>query len=170
MKRLFVLIVVLAIAGATVAVGGFGTGDRGSAAADRPTNITAEFRFVDDGTTLRVTGVASGMDPNATYGSLVYDVGSVAEGTGACAPSIFNPTDPDFILNTMFLGLWKVNQKGQGTLSVLNTNGGFDFVSLSKIGNVSVRRLLDGTLSGPNILEACGAVRTTADIQANDGR
>ncbi len=167
MKRQFVLIVVLAIVAATAAVGGLGTAERGRAAADRPTNISAEFTFKDDGTTLRVFGSALGMDPNATYGSLVYDVGSVAEGTGACAPSIFNPTDPDFILNTMFLGVWKVNEKGQGTLRALNTNGGFDFVPLSKIGNVSVRRLLDGTPSGPNILEACGAVRAESDIKTN---
>ena len=165
MKRQFVFIVVLAIVGAAAMAGGSISAERGRAAADPPTNIRAEFSFVDDGTTLRVFGRAHGMDPNATYGSLVYDVGSVAEGTGACAPSIFNPTDPNFILNTMFLGVWEVNQKGQGTLRALNTNGGFDFVPLSKIGNVSVRRLLDGTPSGPNILEACGAVRIASDIR-----
>ena len=168
MKIQFVLIVVLAVVGATAAAGGSGTADRGSAAARSPTNIRAEFRFVDDGTTLRVVGNARGMDPNVTYGSLVYDVGSVAEGIGACAPSIFDPTDPNFILNTMFLGVWEVNNNGRGTLSVLNTNGGFDFVPLSKIGSVSVRRLLDGTPSGPNVLEACGAVRTDSDRNDDD--
>ncbi len=123
MKRQFVLIVVLAIVGATAAAGGLGSADRGHAAADPPTHIKAQFKFVDDGTTLRVSGKAHGMAPNATYVSLVYDVGSFSEGPGACAPSIFNPTDPDFILNTMFLGVWKVNEKGQGTLRALNTNG-----------------------------------------------
>ena len=160
MTRQSVLIVVLAIVGATAAAGGLGSAERGSAAADPPTRIKAKFEFVDDGTTLRVFGNARGMAPNATYASLVYDVGSLAEGPGACAPSIFNPTDPNFILNTMFLGLWEVDARGRGRLSVLNTNGGFDFVPLSKIGSVSVRLLLDGTPSGPTFLEACGAIRT----------
>ena len=159
MKKRFVLIVILAIAGTTMA-GGFGFVALGRAEATPPTHIEAKFAFVDSGTTLRVFGRARGMDPTSTYASLVYDVGSVTEGPGACAPSIFNPTDPDFILDKMFLGLWEVDEKGRGKLSVLNTNGGFDFVPLSKIGNVSVRRLLDGTPDGPTVLEACGSVRT----------
>ena len=57
----------------------------------------------------------------------------------------------------------EVDEKGRGKLSTLNTNGGFNFVPLSKIGNVSVRRLLDGTPDGQTVLEACGAVRTNRD-------
>ena len=170
MKRQFVLIVVLAIVGATITAGGLGSPERGRAAAVPPTRIEAEFKFVDDGTTLRVFGNARGMAPNATYASLVYDIGSVAEGPGACAPTIFNPTDPNFILNRMFLGLWEVDKEGRGKLSVLNTNGGFDFVPLSKIGSVSVRRLLDGAPGGPTVLEACGAVRTDDDLESNDDK
>ena len=94
---------------------------------------------------------------------MIYDVGSVAEGPRACAPSIFSPADPNFILKTMFLGQWEVDAKGRGKLSTLNTNGGFNFVPLSKIGNVSVRRLPDGIPGGPSVLEACGAVRTNGD-------
>ncbi len=168
MKRQFVLIVVLAIVGVTATAGGLGSAERGRAAADPPTHIRAKFKFVDDGTTLKVFGNARGMAPNATYASLVYDVGSVAGGPGACAPSIFNPTDPNFILNTMFLGLWEVDAKGRGKLTALNTNGGFDFVPLSKIGNVSVRRLLDGTPGGPTVLEACGEVRTGGHDEPDD--
>ncbi len=108
MKGQFVLIVVLAIVGATAAAGGLGSRESGHAAADPPTHIKAEFKFVDDGTTLKVSGEARGMAPTETYASLVYDVGSFAEGPGACAPSIFNPLDPDFIQNTMFLGVWEV--------------------------------------------------------------
>ncbi len=163
MKRQIVLIVVLAIVGATATAGRLGSVELGRAAADPPTHIEAKFRFVDDGTTLRVFGNARGMDPSVTYGSLVYDVGSVAEGPGACAPTIFSPTNPDFILNTMFLGQWEVDEKGRGTLSALNTNGGLNFVPLSKIGNVSVRRVLTATPGGPTALEACGAVRTDGD-------
>ena len=159
MKKQCVLIVVFAIGGATVTAGVMGSAESGSAQADPPTQITAEFEFAEDGTTLTVLGTARGMAPNATYASLVYDIGSFAEGPGACAPSIFDPTDPNFILNTMFLGMWEVDATGRGTLSAMNTNGGFDFVPLSKIGNVSVRRLLAGTPNGPTILEACGAVR-----------
>ncbi len=160
MKRQLVLIVLLAIVVVTVTAGGLGSKESARAAADPPTHITAGFKFVDNGTTLRVVGRARGMDPDETYVSLIYDVGSVAEGPTACAPSIFSPADPNFILETMFLGLWEVDAKGRGKLSTLNTNGGFNFVPLSKIGNVSVRRLLDGTPDGQTVLEACGAVRT----------
>jgi hypothetical protein len=167
MKRQFVLIVVSAIVGATAAVGGLGSAERGRATAAPPTNIEAKFTFVDDGTTLKVFGIARGMASNETYASLIYDVGSVAEGPRACVPSILDPTDPDFIGNTMFLGLWEVDADGRGKLSALNTNGGIDFVPLSKIGSVSVRRLLDG---GPTVLEACGAVRTDGDDKSDDDK
>ncbi len=80
MKRQFVLIVVLAIVVATATAAGLGSAERGRAVADPPTRISAAFEFVDDGTTLKVSGNARGMAPNATYASLVYDVGSVAEG------------------------------------------------------------------------------------------
>ena len=168
MKRQIVLIVVLAIVGATATAGRLGRAELGRAAADPPTHVEAKFRFVDDGTTLRVFGNARGMDPSQTYVSLVYDVGSVAEGPGACTPTIFSPTNPDFILNTMFLGQWEVDEKGRGTLSTLNTSGGF--VPLSKIGNASVRRMLSATPGGPTALEACGAVRTNDDDISSDGK
>ena len=88
MKRNFVLIVVSAMIVASATAGGLGFPERGRAAADPPTNIVAQFRLVDDGNRLTGHGNARGMTPGATYGSLIYDVGAVAEGPGACAPSI----------------------------------------------------------------------------------
>ena len=168
MTRNFTLIVASSMIVAAAAAGGLGFPKRGRVAADPPTSIRAEFRLVDDGTKLTVVGHARGMTPGVTYGSLIYDVGAVAEGPRACAPSIFNPTDPDFILNTMFLGLWKVDKSGRGTLSTINTNGGLDFVPLSKIGAVSVRRLVDGTPTGRTVLEACGALEGAAAKDSDD--
>ena len=85
MKKRFVLIVILAIAGTTMA-GGFGFVALGRAEATPPTHIEAKFAFVDSGTTLRVFGRARGMAPNSTYASLVYDVGSVMRRRRASPP------------------------------------------------------------------------------------
>ena len=168
MKRQFVLIVVLAIVGATAAVGGLISAERGRAAADPPTNIRAVFSFVDDGTTLTVTGTAKGLDPGETYLSNIYDLDSVADGPDACAPAIFDPRDPDFILPTMFLGFWTVDEDGVGKLFATNTNGGADHVPLDKIGTVSVR-LVAGPPTMPGgppetKLVACGSVSESPGI------
>ena len=104
--------------------------------------ITAKIKFVDDGTTLMVTGKAKGLDPAESYLSNIYDIGSFPSGPGACVPTIFDSQDPDFILPTMFLGFWEVDQNGNGKLFVTNTNGGADFVPLDKIGTVSIRRFI----------------------------
>ena len=101
--------------------------------------IAAKIKFVDDGTTLMVTGRAKGLDPAGSYLSNIYDIGSLPTGPGACAPTIFDPQDPDFILPTMFLGFWEVDQDGNGKLLAVNTNAGANFVPLDKIGTVSIR-------------------------------
>ena len=101
--------------------------------------VQAKIVFVDDGTTLMVVGTATGLDPDESYLSNIYDIGSASEGPIACVPSIFDPEDPDFILPTMFLGFWKVDPDGNGRLCAVNTNSGADFVPLDKIGTVSVR-------------------------------
>ena len=104
--------------------------------------IRAKIEFVDDGTTLKIRGKATGMDPAETYLSNIYDLGSSPSGPGACVPSIFDPEDPDFILPTMFVGFWEVDKFGNGELNAVNTNGGADFVPLDKIGTMSVRLFL----------------------------
>ncbi len=62
----------------------------------------------------------------------------------------------------MFLGFWEVDQDGNGRLSVVNTNDGFDYVPLDKIGTVSVRLFVapPPEPGAPPITElvACGQV------------
>ncbi len=130
--------------------------------------VKATIRFVDDGTTLTVTGTAKGLDPGETYLSNIYDLDSVADGPDACAPAIFDPRDPDFILPKMFLGFWTVDEDGVGKLFATNTNGGADHVPLDKIGTVSVR-LVAGPPTMPGgppetKLVACGSVSESPGI------
>lgn len=125
---------------------------------DTPRPIDAEIDFEDDGSTLRVTGDAEGLTPGDVYISLVYDIGSVATGPEACEPTIFDGSDPNNILATMFLGVWTVDGGGNGTLSAINTNGGADYVPLSKIGTVSIRNVAINNGFGPHAVVACGAV------------
>lgn len=124
--------------------------------------IKARIEFRDDGTTLTVTGTATGLDPGETYLTLIYDTGSVPSGPKACQPTIFDPTDPDFLLATMFIGFWAVDPDGQGTLEAVNTNGGLDFVSLDRFKNTSVRLVTGPPPKGSVIpmteLVACGHV------------
>ena len=88
--------------------------------------------------------------------------GSVPSGPKACQPTIFDPTDPDFLLATMFVGFWVVDSDGTATLEAINTNGGFDYVPLSKVGNTSVRLVTGPPPQGSMIpmteLVACGHV------------
>ncbi len=124
--------------------------------------IKARVQFRDDGTTLAVTGTATGLDPGESYLTLIYDTGSVPSGPKACQPTIFDPTDPDFLLATMFIGFWAVDADGQGTLEAVNTNGGFDYVPLDKFKNTSVRLVTGPPPKGSVIpmteLVACGHV------------
>lgn len=128
---------------------------------ENQSGIVGTINFTDDGGTLSVSGTAGGMDPAETYFSLIYDIGSAPGGPEACEPTIFNPADPNFILPTMFVGVWSVDAGGNGTLTATNTNGGADYVPLTKIKTISVRR--DTFPENPpffNVLDACGQVAT----------
>ena len=124
--------------------------------------IKARIAFEDDGATLTVTGKATGLNPGESYITLIYDNGSVPGGPRACQPTIFDPTDPDFLLATMFVAFWAIDPDGNGTLEATNTNGGFDYVPLSKVGNASVRLVTGPPPKGSVIpmteLMACGHV------------
>ena len=115
--------------------------------------ISATIVFVDDGTTLWTLGAARGLDPGDEYISLIYDNKSVPGGPLACEPGIFDPTDPDFILPTMFLGVWTVNPDGTGTVVAEDVEVGTAYVSLDKIKTVSIR----SASSGFDVV-ACGEV------------
>ncbi len=124
--------------------------------------VHAQVVFVDDGTTLVVSGTATGLDPDESYLTLIYDNGSVPGGPSACGASIFDPTDPDFILGTMVIGSWAVDAEGRGSLAAINTNFGADYVPLDRFRSTSVRRVVGSPPAPgappPTELVACGHV------------
>ena len=134
-----------------------------------PRPIEAEIDFEDIGAgMIRVTGEAEGLTPGDTYVSLVYDVGSEAEGPDACEPTIFDPLDPNNILDTMFLGFWNVDGDGNGTLGPL-----VNPTPLSLIGTVSIRNVAifdDQGFGGfgPHAVLVCGEVDGDDDDDDDD--
>ncbi len=122
--------------------------------------IIGAVNFVDDGTELAVSGTATGLVPGVVYVSLIYDNGSVSGGPEGCEPTIFDPADPDFLLPTMFIGAWANNDDGTGTLNAVNTNGGADYVPLSKFKTMSIRDTRVNGGIGPEAVVACGEEAT----------
>jgi len=120
--------------------------------------VRARIAFIDNGVDLIALGTATGLDPNESYFSNIYDVGSVASGANACEPTIFDPDDPRFLLPRMFLGPWQVDAAGIGKLSAVNTNNGEDFVPLRRFRTVSIRRFVAPGSPPQTVLEACGEV------------
>ena len=115
--------------------------------------IRGRIEFVDRGNAadgLEVTGTATGLDPDVSYISLVYDAGAKPSGPRACAPS--SPGDLTGL--QMFVSGWQVDADGNGTLHVLKT-GPF-YVALDAIGAMSIRE------EDTRALQACGKV-TPAD-------
>lgn len=126
--------------------------------------VTGRIAFVDNGSELRITGDARGLNPGHNHVSLIYDVDSPATGPEACEPAIFDPEDPGFILPTMFVSQWAVGMNGAGSLRMINIvegpTGRRVRVPLEKIGTVSIR---DATINGgfgPEAVVACGEVVT----------
>lgn len=112
--------------------------------------------FVDDGTDLHITGTVRGLDPAGIYISLVYDIKSVPGGPLGCEPAIFDPTDPGFLLPTMFVGFWAVDGAGNGTLAETNIEGAY--VPLGRFKSVSIRDIRINNGFGPTAIVACGEV------------
>lgn len=101
--------------------------------------IKARVVLLESDTGLTVAGVASGLDPSASYGTLAYDLGAVPSGPNACLPTASAPG---------LLGFWDVNPDGTGTLNA--SSGG---LGIDEIGAVSIRRF---EVSGARPLQACG--------------
>jgi hypothetical protein len=121
-------------------------------------DIEAIITFSDDGDTLKVIGVATRLDPTQTYVTLLYNVGSLAEGPTACLP-----TDDSLTFTQMVVGLWVVQESGIGTLTATKT--GDSYVALGEFGTTSVRRDTQPdqplpSAPDPNrfVLQACGEV------------
>lgn len=139
------------------------------------------LHVVDDGSSLTVTGQASGLAPDADerYWSLFYDKASSAQGSpssdnahvgaNACEPGVFDSDHPLFLtLGQMIIGdgtggpfglgldFWDVDGDGNGSLGPTST---VEYVPVKEIGTVSIR---DGQFLDPNNPEqqvvACGVV------------
>ena len=111
-----ILLRILTVALAALPYAAIADGDAESDLKDpRPIEVEIDFEDIGAGM-IRVTGEAEGLTPGDTYVSLVYDIGSEAEGPDACEPTIFDPNDPNNILATMFLDFWNVDGDGNGTL------------------------------------------------------
>jgi len=165
MNRVFVFTLILsaALAGAGQALAAGVPGSRvGNSTLDPADGsiVRARLVFLESGVDLIVLGTATGLTPGSTYLSNIYDIDSVATGPDACLPAIFDPTDPDFLLPTMFLGTWEVDDTGVGRLVAINTNNGEDFVPLRKIGTVSIRQFIAPGTPPETVLDACGVVST----------
>ncbi|MDQ6868581.1 MAG: hypothetical protein M3178_09310 [Pseudomonadota bacterium] len=120
-----------------------------------PSGITADVTFHDNGSRLRVTGIAQGMDPMKKYISLIYDPGSKATGANACLPS--NPSPLNF--DKMQLGDWQ--PIGSSTRTLDAERLGVAYITLSQFGTVSIRGFVQPVTGGPNAalpLQACGKV------------
>lgn len=97
-----------------------------------PTTIEADFKFIDTGSKLTITGKAKGLEPGHAYVSLIYDTGSSVTGIHACEPTD-NSLGP-----RMFVGSWNVLANGKGTLGPVVKQGA-GYVAISEIGTISVR-------------------------------
>lgn len=125
--------------------------------------ISAEIFFLDSGgptNGLVVSGRATGLDPAATFITLVYDTGAEPAGPGACLPSNSSLTSPQ-----MFVGVWQVAPDGTGTLFAHQT--GDAYVTLGSIGAVSVRDV-QGPIPEAAILVACGNVHRNGTSLAGE--
>jgi hypothetical protein len=130
---------------------------------ENDSGIHGRFFVQDNGYTLKLRGTAVGLNPENVYVSLIYDIASPDEGPEACEPGIFDPADPNFILNTMFFGVWTVDAAGNGTLDAVNIvddgTGERVYVPTSKIGTISIRDTSINGGFGPEAVMACGALR-----------
>jgi hypothetical protein len=144
MKRLLGMTAVLAGALLTTSVTAY-AGTLTATANEHPiggSGVSGMINFVDNGSTLTVTGVAAGLTPGVPYFSLIYtdgtQPGGISEGksmpptshaTAAC--NDFNKAGNSAITSTqMVLGFWKNNGDGSGTLlavksSTSNSQDGF---------------------------------------------
>ncbi len=124
--------------------------------------------IIDDGSTVRGTGLALGLDPSNTagYGSAFYDLASQLRGPLACEPgnNVGVGTDHPLSLTlaqmtiggTGFLdAIWNVEPDGSGSFDPTESGA---WVSVDRIGTVSIRDLSINNGRGPAAVVACGKV------------
>jgi hypothetical protein len=140
-------LVALAVAG--VAIGGRDSFTTGHATQHSVNGSGAQGQidFLQTSAGVAVTGTSTGLAPSfGRYVSLVYDVGSVPGGPTACEPTV--PMDG------MFVGIWKVDANGDGTLIQV----AHDVAPLGSFDTVSIRDTTINGGFGPSAVVACGEV------------
>lgn len=161
MKKRFLIVLALVLVAIPAVVFANGVME-GEAEAEPPTDVEAEFEFEESGGVLTITGEGEGFEFGEEYISLVYGIGSLVEGPGACEPA--GTLEEDH----MFVGFWVVSPDGKATL--IQTPEGASLAALADISTISVRRVaimfaegLGGEEIGPVVVfpvDACGAVES----------
>lgn len=120
----------------------------------KDSHIQAHVHVLDNGSKLQFIGVASGMNPNDTYVSLIYDNGSVSGGKHAC-----EPTNKSLSFAQMFVGSWEPKDSSDRTLSAAMS--GSSYTPLGTFRTMSVREDLGAAIPNPMDrfqLRSCGLV------------
>jgi len=98
--------------------------------------VRGTINFADNGSTLTVTGVASGLTPGVPYFSLIYtdgtQAGGIAEGKSMPPTSKATPACNDFnksgtsaiTVTQMVIGFWKNHNDGTGALLSVKSKTG----------------------------------------------
>ncbi len=123
---------------------------------DGSQGVKATLVFVDDGSSLRVTGTATNLDPQKRYLSLIYDPGSQPSGPNACIPSVLPPVG-GLSFDQMQLGDWQPIGRTKRHLNARRV--GSAYVPLAAIGTASIRRHDQTGPAASLPLIVCGAVR-----------
>lgn len=134
--------------------------------------IMGQATISDDGSTITVTGSASGLDPSNTFApptggylSLFYDKASMPDGPRVCEPGVgahghsggrgLGEEHPLHLTDAQMLGgFWTVDANGDGTL--VDLDGAY--VPVDEIGTMSIRDLRINDGFGPDAVMACGKV------------
>lgn len=146
---------------------------------DGTSNISALLQITDDGTTITVTGTATGMIPGRVYASVFYDNGSqpthVTTAAGVNLRNACLPTEgfqPPQSFSQMVIGVWTQDTQDptKWRLSA-SKSGAFDapvplaYLPLNQVGTISVREDTRPGMPVPNQpdpnrfrLRACGKV------------
>lgn len=132
----------------------------------RGSGIQGVVAIIDTGSKTVVSALATGLDPDnsAGYSSLLYDRASQLQGPEACEPGKNVGTGTDhpqsltllqMIIGNFGTGEWVVNADGSGSLGPFET---LEYVSVDRIGTISIRDLGINGGFGPAAVVACGKV------------
>jgi len=133
-------------------------------------NVQALVSVVDNGSTLDITGLATGMDPAQQYVSLFYDTNSLTTGLGACLPT---PGGPQQTFSQMVIGIWLPLGSSTRTLKASKFGPAsapvpLAYLAVKQIGTVSVRLDSQPTVPVPNApdparfqIQSCGRLVVT---------